>query len=488
MIQTSFSENRSVFFRVLSEDQIWEIKRAAFDILEKTGAKILHPGARDLLKQAGAVVKDDIVKVPEYVVQECVRTAPKGFTIYDRQGNRALEVEGRKSYYGTSTASPNTRDALTGEIHETRVSDIACGALVADALPNIDWVMPMGSSQDVSAVAADLYEFEAVVTNTTKPIVFIGYSPRGMELVFEMAAEVSGGMEALRETPFLIAYPESITPLVFPEEVVERTFIAADLFMPQINGPTEQLGATAPVTLAGAIALAIAEGLMSITLVQLRKPGAPCSMSCNIAGFDMSTTALSIAAPETSLGLAAQAEVARSFGLPTWGLAGATDSKIIDAQAGIESAFSIVSQGLAGLNLIHDVGYMDMGMICSAEMLVLGDEVIGMAKRLIRGIEVTKETLCRNVIQNVGPGGHFLLEDHTFRHFKNELWRPSLLTRQHYETWQSQGSKDMSTRVKDRVKEILESHKVPSLPDKTLSALKKMQTKGEKELTELYPR
>jgi trimethylamine--corrinoid protein Co-methyltransferase len=134
-----------------------------------------------------------------------------------------------------------------------------------------------------------------------------------------MAAEVAGGIEALREKPFLISYPEPITPLVYPEEVVERAFISADLFVPQIHGPTEQIGATAPVTLAGAIALAIAEGLMSITLVQLRKPGAPFCMGCNIAGFDMSTTMLSIAAPETSLGLAAQAEVAQSFGLPTWG-------------------------------------------------------------------------------------------------------------------------------------------------------------------------
>jgi trimethylamine--corrinoid protein Co-methyltransferase len=486
MIQSSFSQNCSVFFRVLSDDQIWEIKRAAFDILEKTGAKVLHQGARDMLKKAGAIVKDDIVKVPEYVARECLRTAPKGFTIYDRNGNRALEVEGRKSYYGTSTASPNTRDALTAEIHETRVTDIARGARVADTLPNIDWVMPMGSSQDVPAVAADLYEFEAVVTNTTKPIVFVGYSPKGMQLVFEMAAEVAGGLEALREKPFLIAYPEPITPLVFPEEVVERTFVTADLFMPQIDGPTEQLGATAPVTLAGAIALAIAEGLMSVTLVQLRNPGAPCGMSCNISGFDMSTTMLSIASPETSLGLAAQAEVAQSFGLPTWGLAGATDAKTIDAQAGIESAFSILAQGLAGLNLIHDVGYLDMGMICSAEMLVLGDEVIGMAKRLIRGIEVNPETLARDVIQKVGPGGHFLLEDHTYNHFKKELWVPKLLTRQPYDTWQSQGAKDMETRVKESVKDILETHKVPPLPDKTLAALEKLKIKGQKELMELY--
>ena len=258
MIQSSFSQNRSVFFRVLSDDQIWEIKRAAFDILQKTGAKILHKEARQMLKKAGAMVKDDVVKIPEYVVQECIRTAPKGITIFDRNKQRAMEVEGRKSYYGTSTASPNTRDALTGEIHETRVEDIARGAMVADALPNIDWVMPMGSSQDVPAFAADVHEFEAVVKNTTKPLVFIGYSKRGVELVYEMAAAVAGGIEELRAYPFLIAYPEPITPLVFPPEVVDRMFIAADLFMPQIPGPTQQLGATAPVTLAGALALAIA--------------------------------------------------------------------------------------------------------------------------------------------------------------------------------------------------------------------------------------
>ena len=486
MIQSSFIENRSVFFRVLSDDQISEIKRAAFDILEKAGAKILHKEARDMLKKAGATVKNEVVKLPEYVVRECILTAPKGLTIFDRNKRRALEVEGRKSYYGTSTASPNTKDALTGEIHETRVMDIARGALVADALPNIDWVMPMGSSQDVPGLAADLYEFEAVVTNTTKPIVFIGYSKRGFELVYEMAAEVAGGMEELREHPFLIAYPEPITPLVFPVEVVDRIFIAADLCMPQIPGPSQQMGATAPVTLAGAVALAIAEGLLCLTLAQLRRTGTPCFLSANVSGFDMSTTRMTIAAPEMSLGLAAQAEVAQSFGLPTWGLAGATDSKVLDAQAGIESAFSILAQGLGGLNLIHDVGYMDGGMVCSAEMLVLGNEVVGMAKRFIRGIEVNADTLAREIVQKVGAGGNFLQQEHTFRHFRNELWRPSLMSRQAYGTWRQQGSKDMSVQVRGKVKEILETHKVPALPDKTLSALAKLKLNGERELTGQY--
>ena len=153
MIQTSTTEKLSVQFQVLSDDQVWAINRATFEIMAKVGFKVLHEGARKMLKEAGASVKGELVKVPEHVVRGCLATAPKGFTIYDREGRRAMEVEGRKSFYGTSTASPNTKDARTGEIHPTRVEDIALGAKVADALPNIDWVMPMGSSQDVPALA-----------------------------------------------------------------------------------------------------------------------------------------------------------------------------------------------------------------------------------------------------------------------------------------------------------------------------------------------
>ncbi|MGD8942514.1 MAG: trimethylamine methyltransferase family protein [Desulfobacterales bacterium] len=482
MIQTGSIEKRSVFFRVLSDDQIEDIKRAAFDIMSKVGFRVHHAGARKMLKQAGALVSGEIVKVPEHLVNACLSTTPKGWTIYDRTGRRAMEVEGRKSYYGTSTASPNTKDALSGEIHPTRVADIAVGAKVADALDNIDWVMPMGSVQDVPPTVADLYEFEAVVTNTTKPTVFIGYTPRGVELTFEMAAEVSGGIDKLRERPFLIFYPEPISPLVWPADVIDRLFVCADLSMPQIQGPTIQPGATGPVTLAGAVAQGTAEALMCVVLAQLRNPGCPIGMGCNFGIFDMAAGLLSMAAPEMSLGLAAQAEVAQSFGLPTWGLAGATDAKVLDAQAGSEAAFSILAQGLAGLNLIHDVGYMSNGMVCSTAQLILGDENIGMAKRFMRGIEVSQETLAREVIEKVGPGGHFLDQDHTYNHFKNELWVPGLLSRSALSDWQEQGAKDMATRIQEKLEDIVKQHEAPALPDKTRSALKSIRQRGEKEL------
>ncbi len=137
---------------------------------------------------------------------------------------------------------------------------------------------------------------------------------------------------------------------------------------------------------------------------------------------------------------------------------------------------------MAGLNLIHDVGYMDMGMICSTEMLVMGDEVIGMAKRFIRGLEVTAETLARSVIEQVGPGGHYLQEDHTYNHFKEQLWMPSLMARQGYDDWQQAGSKDMAQRIREKVIGIIESHQASPLPDQTVAALARLKQQGQSEL------
>jgi trimethylamine---corrinoid protein Co-methyltransferase len=482
MMHSASIERQAPYLRILTDDQIEEIKRAAFDVMFTVGFNVLHEGARRMLKKAGAIVRAERVKVPEFIVNQCLTTAPKGFTVYDRQGQRAMEVEGRKSYYGTNPASPNTQDALTGEIHPTTVTDIAYGAQVADYCVNISWVMPMGSCQDVPATAADLHEFVATVTHTTKPIVFIGYSARGTEMVFQMAAEVAGGMDALREKPFVILYPEPISPLVFPDEVVERLFLAADLFMPQVPGPAVQLGATGPATLAGVITQITAESLMCLVLAQLRNPGCPVCLSGNVQILDMRTGIFGVGFPEMSLGISAQAEVARSFGLPTWGYAGCTDAKTVDAQAGLESGFSILSQGLAGLNLIHDVGYLDMAMVSSPAQLLLGNEAIGMTKRFLTGIRVDQETLARHVIETVGPGGHFLQQRHTLDHFRGELWRSELLTRQPYGIWQKEGGRDMSARIQEKLVEIVATHKVPALPERVLSALEKIKAAGEKAL------
>ena len=482
MIQTNTTWKASPHFRMLNEDQVEKIKRTAFAVLEKVGFKVLHEGVREMMKSAGAIVQGESVKVPEFIVQGCLDTAPKGWILYDRLGNRAMDVSGRNSFYGTSTASPNTKDALTGEYHETRVRDLALAARVADSLENIDWVMPMGSAQDVPAISADLHEFYATVTNTTKPIVFLAYTPRGTELIYDMAAEVAGGADKLRDKPFIVLYPEPISPLVMPEEPAERILIAADRCMPQMMGPAIQPGATGPVTMAGAVAQGVAESMFCVTVAQLRKPGCPVGLGCNFGILDMAQALMSVGSPEMSLALAAQAEVAQSLGLPTWGLAGATDSKCLDAQSGAEAAYHILAQGLSGLNLIHDVGYVDMSMACSVEQLVMSNDIIGMAKRFLSGMEISDEHLALDVIEKVGPGGHYLQQPHTMNHFKNELWRPKVFTRMPFEKWKETGSKTTEIRVREEIKHILDTHEPKDLPESVLSTLEQIRDNGEKEL------
>lgn len=483
MIQTNSTLLATPRFRMLTDDQIERILATAFEVLEKVGFKVLHPGARKMLQSAGAIVNGESVKVPEFIVRGCLSTAPNGWTLYDRQGNRVMDVSGRNSYYGTSTASPRTKDALTGEYHETRVEDLARAARIADSLENIDWVMPMGSAQDVPAKAAELHEFHATVTNTTKPIVFLAYSPRGTELIFDMAAEVVGGDDILREKPFIVFYPEPISPLTMPREVAERILIGADKSLPQMMGPAVQPGGTGPVTMAGAVAQGIAESMFCVVVAQLRKPGCPVGLGCSYGILDMSQALMSIGAPEMSLCLAAHAEVAQSLDLPTWGLAGATDAKRLDAQAGAEAAYHILAQGLSGLNLIHDVGYMDMSMACAVEQLVMGNDVIGMAKRFLQGMEISEEQLAFEVINQVGPGGHFLQQRHTMKHFRNELWQSKVFTRQAIENWKDSGSKDVEARVREKIVSTLESHATPPLSDNILTELERIKNEGEKELT-----
>ncbi len=482
MLHAGYSSHTAPTLKTITDDQIHEIKQAAFLILERTGCVVSHEGALKLLKEAGAQVKDELVYVPRYLIEEALRTVPKGFTLYNRDGEPALDLSCQKSYFGSSTASPNQRHALKKEILPTTLEDIAWGARVADALPNLDFVMPFGSAQDIPGDAGELYEFETVVQNSSKPVFFCGYSSKGVELVLDMAAEVAGGKDELTRKPFLVPYPEPISPLKFPFEVVERIFVCAARHMPQVTCGAHLTGFTSPVTLAGSLALATAESFFGILLAQLCRPGAPCFLTSGLGAVNMRTGIAMISSPEMSLSLAAQAQLARTIGLPTWGLAGATDSKLIDAQAGAEASLDAVVQALAGVSIIHDVGYMDMGMACSCAMMVLGDEIISWVKRFIQGIEVSAETLATEVTHKVGPGGNYLTQKHTLNHMRKESWQPELFCKDSFETWQKEGAKSLEKRADEKVEEILETHKPKQLSESVVGALQEIRKQGEKQL------
>jgi len=299
--------NPSVSLKILSESELDQIYEAALTVLEKTGFKMTHPTAVALCKKAGCKINGDRIRVPREVIEQCLKTAPKGFTVYDRLGNPALDLSGRNSYYGCSTGSPHTLDAETGEIRATTYRDLEIGAHLSDGLPNIDWVMPFGTTQDTTREASFLYDFEACVKNTTLPVMFLSESVNDSRYIQEMAAACVGGKDRLREKPFLMAYPEPITPLFYPDEVVNRAFVAADFGIPQCPGTSQLMGATSPVTLAGGVVLWLSEALMSLTVLQLYKPGAQVFLSGNFGMFDMKTSVSTIASPEISMPSFAQA-------------------------------------------------------------------------------------------------------------------------------------------------------------------------------------
>ncbi len=391
-------------------------------------------------------------------------------------------MDGRKSYFGTSTASPTQHFPFEETPRESSLEGVAMGAKLADALPHIDFVMPFGTAQDVPGTAADLYEFEAVVQNTTKPIVFCGYSAKGVEYVLEMAAEIAGGKEALARKPFILPYPEPITPLHFPEEVVGRIFASADFMIPQVTGGAQMMGLTSPVTLAGSLALATAESFFYILLAQLKSPGAPCLHTSGICPPNMKNGVAPILGPEVSLAYAASAQIGRYIGLPSWGLAGDTDAKTVDAQAGAEAALDILPQALAGVSLIHDVGYTDLGLVCSYAMLVLGDEIISWVKSFMKGINVSADTMALDAIHHSGPCGHYLVEPHTVKHMRSSLWQAELFDKNSREAWVEQGSLSLDKKADRKADDLLNSHQPKPLEKGVLEKLQEIRTHREKEL------
>ncbi len=469
---------------LLAPTDIQTIHGATLRVLEKTGIKVHSLQARQLLGAAGCRVGDgDLVRIPGHLVDEALRTVPKGFLLYDRDGNPAMKVEGRRVYFGTGVTNPNFLDYRTGVRRPTGVQDIADAARVADYLPNIDWIMPLGSAQDVPAAAADVYEFEAAVSNTSKPIFFIVNDVNGLQDVLVMCEAIAGSREGMVERPFVVSYPEPTSPLVHTADAADKLILSAKEGIPIVYTPCPMSGTSAPVTMAGLLVQTNAECLSGLLMAQLARKGVPFVVGGVLAVMDMRTTMISYGAPEMSLLLAGYADIAHHYGLPVWGTAGCTDAKVPDQQAAIEATFSSVLNSLAGINLIHDPGFLEGAMTGSLEMLVVTDEIVGMVRRFMRGIPVNDETLAEEVIDSVGPGGHYLDHEHTLKYFRHELWQPTLMDRQNYQAWELAGSKTMGQRVTEKIEYILDKHTPKPLAKNVRKAIRSIRERSVEQRT-----
>ncbi len=460
-------------YRMLTDAQLDQVHLASLEILRRTGVRVYEAEALDLLREAGCLVSDEtLVRFPAAVVENALLVAPSRVVLCDRNGGPRLYLEGRRTYFGTGSDLPNTRDLETGERRLSLLSDVRNTARLADSLPHLDFVMSMALPSDVPPVTSDRRSFLAMVENTLKPIVFTAWDETGLADIIAMAGLIAGGAQELSLKPFLLAYLEPSSPLRHSEVVLRKMLMMADHGLPFVYAPGPIEGATAPVTPAGSLAMANAEVLSGLVIAQLRRKGTPFVWGSGSGPLDMWTMVGTYGAPEFMLHCMGMAELAHHYyHLPAWGFSGCSDSKLPDMQAGIESALWILWTALSGANLVHDIGYIESGLTCSYEMIVVCDEIIGFVRRLMHGMELSPEALALDVIDEVGPGGSYLGTPHTVRHFR-ETWSPRLLDRRAYQGWVDAGQPTMVKTAREIARQAIAAPVSNPLPDETVQALR----------------
>ncbi len=459
---------------VINKAQMWDIHQAALEIIKYTGFDMQHQGVKRMLLDSGCSLSSDgRIRMPEALAEAALKTVPKKIDLYDQQGNAAMDVSGENSFYGTGSDTLFTLDIETGMRRRTGIKDTANFARIVDALDNIDFAMSMSTPEDVPIGEIYVHVFAEMVYNTNKPIIFIADGLKDIERIHQIASIVAGGEDRLAQRPFILNYSEAISPLVFPENVMDKLVFCANKRIPICLPSGCNAGSGGPVTLAGAMALGLAENLIGLVIHQLTNPGAPFLFAPNVSVLDMKTTVVSYGCPEWSLTQAALAQMRDEiYGLPIWAFAGSSDSKTLDAQAGAEAMFSISTALQSRCNIIHDVGYLEFGTTSSMELLVLADELVAMSRHFNHGIPVNEETLSLKIIDEIARGNDsssiFLTHPHTFRNFRSAHFLPNLIDRQRFENWRQDGAKDTYDRCNARAADLLLNHEVQPKPQQIM--------------------
>jgi len=473
----------SAQFRRMSDEQCRRIHWASLEVMERTGVRLYEQEAIDLVERAGAHVSDgNLVRIPSGMVEKAFTTVPRRVVLCDRHGNRVMPIEGSgrsgsaRSFFGPGSDCLNIIDHRTGERRKPVLQDIVEGITIADALPNIDFVMSLVLPVDVPQMVADRYQMEVMLNHTTKPIVFVTTEFSGCVDAVEMAEAVAGGPDALRLNPFVACYINVTTGLRHNQEALQKLLYLSGKGLPAFYIPVGLGGATAPVTVAGCQVIWTVGALVGLVISQLKREGAPYFMAgWGGSALDMRTMIQPYAGPDRR-GIA-QA-MAHFYGLPMFSLGGCSDSKCLDGQAAIEMTLTLMSSALNGGHIVHDLGYLESGLCYSLVQLVICDEVLGWIEHSLREVDVSDVALAVDLIHEIGPDGQYLDSKHTLKHFRTR-WYPALMDRQNHDNWLAQGSKTLEQRAAARVQDILDKHTPMPLPKDAAQAVRAIVRRAE---------
>jgi len=475
-------------FRVFTEEALDAIHLASLEVLERTGVRIHHgEWILKMLRDNGCTVdfEKGVVLFPSYLVEEAVGKTPKTVSSYGRNPKYDYKLDGRHIYFTTDTETTNTVDLSTGEWRSSTKEDLEKLTRVTDALGSYASGGHLTTSLDKPNNVRCLHDYAAALNNTEKPCGWSVYPPElAMPLTnyqLEIATAAAGSEKKLRERP--LGYGDFCTesPLKFEGRYVEITLKLAKLGFPCSVASMPLGGATAPVTLAGSLVITNAEILSGICTIQLASPSTSTSVAYLMGNLDMKT-GLWGQGPEEGLLCAAAVEVARYYGFRVSVNGFNSASKMSGPQASYEKAMSTLLPVLAGADVVYGAGSLEGGMAASFEELVMDDEICKAVLKAVQGIEVNDETLAVDVIDKVGPGGHFLAEKHTLKHFQDVLFFPELTDRNSYDAWKKAGGKNMLKRARERAEEILENHWPTPLDGDVNKEISDIIERAEKEL------
>ena len=466
--QPSQSDRVRPTMEVLSQALVERIVAEAIDVLGKVGVFVENAEALTVLGDGGARLDKAAQRafLPEDLVRRCVRSAPSAVTVFSREGEPAMRLQGFNVYFNPGSAAIKILDSQTGLARAPVTSDVVSFARLADALPNIDAQSTAVIPSDVPETIADRYRLLLVLLNSSKPIITGTFTTEGFAVMKEMLVAVAGSEARLRQSPMAVFDACPSPPLKWSHLTAQTLLDCARCGLPAELVSMPLFGATAPVTLCGALVQHTAENLSGIVIHQLAGEGSPIIYGGSPEVFDMRHGTTPTGAIETMLLICGYAQIGRFLGLPTHGYLGLSDAKVIDAQAGLESGIGAVLAALAGLNVVSGAGMLEFESCQSLEKLVIDDEICGMAQRLLRGIEPREKILAEDLLGDLSDGQHFLTSAVTLRWLREEISFPSpVIDRQSRGQWQAKGSTDAVHRAGQRVQDLLASHRPERLPD-----------------------
>lgn len=455
---------------VLSKSDVEQIHGATMEVLIRLGVKVWSSAALRLFEDAGAEVnkKTMTAKLSEELVSETIHKAPSHFEFYGRDPAYKLLMGKNRVHFAICGQGVKVQD-VDGRIRLATVKDVENMARMADYFDDIHHSSMMTTPMDVPPETMHVHALWANLKNARKTTDGYNHGAKWAEETLRLGAIVRGGMDELMKKPMLLGFTNPVSPMQLSKELIEGAIIYAKHNQPVLYAPEALSGGTAPSTLAGLLVQQNAEVLCGIMVSQLAKAGAPVLYGTVSAAMDMRTGAPALGGPEVGLINLATAQLARHYGLPSRGTGGNTDSKLVDVQAGIESSLSLLLAAYSGMNFIYDsAGSLDGSIATSYGKIVVDAEICGMVTRILRGIEVTDETLAVDEIVKAGPSANYLGTPFTMKMFRKEHYMPMLLDRRSRDAWEADGGRGMEIAAREKAKQILKDHHPEPLPKDVL--------------------